>query len=104
MGLRTLLAELFSGMLFTLYETFAWHIRVAWLVYVRTYCVPIAILTQNNRSRLLFLGDAQVITVGSYARCDYFVSIDDALKRVTMLRDAKWEWAEKNKTLYRGKR
>ena len=91
-------------MLFTLYETFAWHIRVAWLVYVRTYCVPIAILTQNNRSRLLFLGDAQVITVGSYARCDYFVSIDDALKRVTMLRDAKWEWAEKNKTLYRGKR
>ena len=91
-------------MLFTLYETFAWHIRVAWLVYVRTYCVPIAILTQNNRSRLLFLGDAQVITVGSYARCDHFVSIDDALKRVTMLRDAKWKWEEKNKTLYWGKR
>ena len=91
-------------MVFTLYETFAWHIRVAWLVYVRTYCVPIAILTQNNRSRLLFLGDAQVITVGSYARCDHFVSIDDALKRVTMLRDAKWEWEEKNKTLYWGKR
>ena len=91
-------------MLFTLYETFAWHIRVARLVYVRTYCVPIATLTQNNRSRLLLLGDAQVITVGSYTRRDHFVSIDDALKRVTMLRDAKREWAEKNKTLYRGKR
>ena len=27
--------------------------RVAWLVYVRTYCVPIATLNQNKRSRLL---------------------------------------------------
>ena len=27
--------------------------RVAWLVYVRTYCVPVATLNQNKRSRLL---------------------------------------------------
>ena len=36
-------------------------IRVAWLVYVRTYCVPIATLNQNKRTRLLCLGDAQII-------------------------------------------
>ena len=36
-------------------------IRVAWLVYVRTYCVPIATLYQNKRTLLLYLGDAQII-------------------------------------------
>ena len=36
-------------------------IRVAWLVYVRTYCVPIATLNQNKQTRLLYLGDAQII-------------------------------------------
>ena len=36
-------------------------IRVAWLVYVRAYCVPIATLNQNKRTRLLYLGDAQII-------------------------------------------
>ena len=35
-------------------------VRVAWPVYVRTYCVPTATLNQNKRSRLLYLGDAQV--------------------------------------------
>ena len=35
-------------------------IRVAWLVYIGTYCVPIATLNQNKRSRLLYLGDAQI--------------------------------------------
>ena len=35
-------------------------ISVTWLVYVRTYCVPIATLNQNERSRLHFLGDAQI--------------------------------------------
>ena len=35
-------------------------IRVIWPVYVRTYCVPIATLNQNERSRLHFLGDAQI--------------------------------------------
>ena len=29
----------------------------AWLVYVRTYCVPIATLNQNKRTRLLYLGE-----------------------------------------------
>ena len=37
-------------------------IRVAWLVYVRTYCMPIAILNQNERTWLLYLGDAQITT------------------------------------------
>ena len=36
-------------------------IRVAWLVYVRTYWVPIATLNQNKRTRLLYLGDAQIM-------------------------------------------
>ena len=32
-----------------------------WLVYPRTYCVPIATLNQNKRTRLLYLGrDAQI--------------------------------------------
>ena len=35
-------------------------IRVAWLVYVRTYCVPIATLNQNRQTRLLYLGDVQI--------------------------------------------
>ena len=34
---------------------------IAWLVYVRTYCVPIATLNQDKRTRLLYLGDAQII-------------------------------------------
>ena len=33
-------------------------IRVTWLVYVCTYCMPIATLNQNKRIRLLYLGDA----------------------------------------------
>ena len=36
-------------------------IRVAWLVYVRKYGLPIVTLNQNKRSRLLYLGDAQII-------------------------------------------
>ena len=32
---------------------------LTWLVYVRTYCVSIATLNQNKRSRLPYLGDAQ---------------------------------------------
>ena len=35
-------------------------IRVVWLVYVRTYCVPIATWNQNKRTRLLYLGDSQI--------------------------------------------
>ena len=37
-------------------------IRVVWLLYVRTYGVPRATLNQNKRTRLLYLGDAQIIT------------------------------------------
>ena len=32
-----------------------------WLVYVRTYCAPIATLNQNKRTGLLHLGDARII-------------------------------------------
>ena len=36
-------------------------IRVAWLVYVRTYCVPVTTLKQNKRTpRFLYLGDAKI--------------------------------------------
>ena len=41
-------------------------ILVAWLVYARTYCVPIATLNQNKVARLLYLGDAQIIKDTSY--------------------------------------
>ena len=36
--------------------------RVVWFVCVRTYCVPVAIMNQNKRSRLLYLGDAKIIS------------------------------------------
>ena len=47
-----------SGMLFTLYESFAWQIFTSLglftcLVYIRTYCVPIAILMLNFTVTLL---------------------------------------------------
>ena len=47
-----------SGMLFTLYESFTWQIFTSlglftWLVYIRTYCVPIAILMLNFTVTLL---------------------------------------------------
>ena len=34
--------------------------HVAWLVYVRSYCVPVATLNQNKGTRLLYLGAAQI--------------------------------------------
>ena len=40
-------------------------IRVTWLVYVRTYCVPIVTLNQSKLSRLLYLGDAQITIINS---------------------------------------
>ena len=36
-------------------------IRVSYLVHVRTYCVPIANLNQNKRTRLLCLGHTKII-------------------------------------------
>ena len=40
-------------------------IHVAWLVYVCMYHVPIAFLNQNKQTRLLCLGDAQIISKGT---------------------------------------
>ena len=55
-----------SHMPLTLYNTFAWQIFAAlrlftYLVYVSTYCVPIAHLRQNMPFPLLYLGHAQII-------------------------------------------
>ena len=47
----------------------------SWLVYVRKYCVPIATLIQNKRSRLLYLGDTQIISLFTFVllmRCSHF--------------------------------
>ena len=35
--------------------------HVAWLVYVCTYCVPIATSNRNKGSRVLYLGDARIM-------------------------------------------
>ena len=37
------------------------YFHVEWMVYVCTYCVPIATLNKIKRTRLLYLGDAQII-------------------------------------------
>ena len=52
----------------TLYNTFAWQTFASLrlftsLVYVSTYCVPIAHLRQNKPFLLLYLGHAQIIIV-----------------------------------------
>ena len=47
--------------------------RVAWLVYVREYCVPIVTLNQNKRCRFLYCGDAQIIT--SYGHKSHMCTI-----------------------------
>ena len=46
--------------------------RVAWLVCVRTYGVPTATLNQNKRTRLPYLGDAQIIMPVQYAEVTLF--------------------------------
>ena len=43
-------------------QTFASLSLFTWLAYASTYCEPIATLNQNKRTRLLYLGDAQIIT------------------------------------------
>ena len=61
-GSSTLLAELsFWYAFYLVQDVHVADIRVAWLVYIYTYCVPIATLNQNKRSRLLYLGDMQTI-------------------------------------------
>ena len=60
-GSITLLAELSFRHAFYLVLVFpVADIRVAWFIYLRTYCVPTATLNQNKWSRLLYLGDAQL--------------------------------------------
>ena len=44
------------------------EIRVAWIVYVRRYCKPIATLNQNKRTHLLYLGHAQIISLCNKSR------------------------------------
>ena len=61
MGLTTLQEELsFRNDFYLVLVVRVADIHVAWLVYVRTYCVPIATLNQNKRSRLLHLSDAHI--------------------------------------------
>ena len=43
-------------------QTFASLSLFTWLAYASIYCEPIATLNQNKRTRLLYLGDAQIIT------------------------------------------
>ena len=49
------------------------------LVYVHTYCLPIATLNQNKLSRLLYLGDAQIIK-GLVLQNFNVVSVRDVMK------------------------
>ena len=59
-----------------------------WLVYVRTYCVPIVTLNQSKLSRLLYLGDAQIIIIDSV----YFLM--EETPGVTMLHLLYRYWSE----------
>ena len=62
-------------------------IRVAWPVYVRTYCVSIATWNQNKRTRLLYLGDAQNNKIFDPAkRCQYQHALPTSPKFVLRLR------------------
>ena len=61
MGSSTLRAELSFRHAFSFErDVRVADIPVAWLAYVRTYCVAIATLNQSKRSRLLDLGDTQI--------------------------------------------
>ena len=60
-GSNTVLAELsFRHAFYIVLVVRVVDIRLAWLVYFRTYSVPISTLAQNKRSRKLYLGDAQI--------------------------------------------
>ena len=65
-GSSTLLAELtFRHTFYLVRDVHVADIPVAWLVYVRTYCVPISTLNQNKRPPLLYLGEAQIMMTRS---------------------------------------
>ena len=77
-------------------------IRVAWLVYARTYGVPIATLHQNKRTRLLYLGDAQIkrkaLILHANARISEVGFLRESLgwariKGVSVVRIDKCQWA-----------
>ena len=60
-GCGTLLAELSFRHAFHIVRAVrVADILVHWLVYVRMYCVLFTTLNQNKRTRLIYLGDAQI--------------------------------------------
>ena len=64
MGSSTLLTELSLRHGFYLVRVVGTaNIPVTWLVYVRTYSVPIATLNQNQPSRSLYFGYAQITRI-----------------------------------------
>ena len=60
-----------------------------WLVYVHTYCVPIATLNQNKRARLLYLDDAQIIIVKVWKLCEKAGKYTEYLKNGNL---ELWFW------------
>ena len=67
-GSSTLLAELSFWHAFYLIVRVirVANIHVTCLVYIRTFCVPIATLNQNKLSQLLYLANAQIIIIHTY--------------------------------------
>ena len=67
-GSSTLLAELSFWHAFYLIVRVIHvaNIHVTCLVYIHTFCVPIATLNQNKRSQLLYLANAQIIIIHTY--------------------------------------
>ena len=83
--------------------------RVASLVYVRTYCVPIAILSQNKRTRLLYLATPKYQDAARRRRhvcveyCKGVTSPRLVPSRFSCLRDDWWEGLS-DFALHQGKR
>ena len=70
MGSSTLRAELsFRHAFYFVRDVRVADIPVAWLAYVRTYCVPIATLNHSKRSRLL---DLFSLFIHQVLSCNYF--------------------------------
>ena len=70
MGSSALRVELsFRHAFYFVREVRVADIPVAWLAYVRTYCVPIATLNHSKRSRLL---DLLSLFIHQVPSCNYF--------------------------------
>ena len=70
MGSSTLRAELsFLHAFYFVRDVRVADIPVAWLAYVRTYCVPIATLNHSKRPRLL---DLFSLFIHQVLSCNYF--------------------------------